>query len=143
MPMTALAGTVHSWFIAFKHRASPPLVPLRCLPIFGNVIPRPNYSPTPVRTNFHADLFSSRRIIQAQKSYIKRLFYFIGSYSAVLAANYTFVFCCMAVTYYKVFRRIRGMIHTHGNITKNDLCSICKSLQRGMRTLHCMELPRP
>ena len=52
--------------------------------------------------------------LQEGDQYLDQLVYFIISYSTLLVANFTFVFCCMALVYYKSFRRIRQMILTQG-----------------------------
>ena len=48
--------------------------------------------------------------LQEGDRYLAQLYYFMAYYSAELVANFTFVLCCMAVVYFKLFRRIRRMI---------------------------------
>jgi hypothetical protein len=47
--------------------------------------------------------------------YLHHLHYYVTAYSAVIVANFTTVFCCMAVIYLKAFCRIRRMILTKKN----------------------------
>ncbi|CAI8027048.1 hypothetical protein GBAR_LOCUS15487 [Geodia barretti] len=63
-----------------------------CLPFYGNVLPHPQIGHQNVKDNYRFHLHR-----------------FIMSYSVILILNFTVVFCCMAVIYFKVFRRIKHM----------------------------------
>ena len=123
------ANDCSCWYCLYNSHAeqSAPLVSFRCLPFFGNVIPRPNLLNPDTSTvrKYGQTSFVLIIIIQEQHKYLRRLQYFIASYSVVLIINYTFVLCCMAVVYYKAFRRIRRMIHTQGiNFNPTQMKSI-------------------
>ena len=91
----------------------------RCLPFYGNVLPRP-----PI--GYHNDTVSVSKLCeisnhprgspppQAREWYLHHLHYFTASYSSVLIANFLTVLCCMAVVYCKIFYRIRRMILMQG-----------------------------
>ena len=52
--------------------------------------------------------------LQGQHRYVHHLHLFVATYTAVIIANFSTVFACMAVLYWKVFRRIRRMTKTQG-----------------------------
>ena len=52
--------------------------------------------------------------LQAQHQYLHHLHYFIGSYATVITANFSTVFVCMVILYWKIFHRIRRMRKTQG-----------------------------
>ncbi|CAI8022378.1 hypothetical protein GBAR_LOCUS13152 [Geodia barretti] len=84
-----------------------------CLPFYGNVLPRPNIG-------FHNGK-------QGDK-YLLHLHYFIVSYAAVLISNFVIVLSCMAVTYYKIFRRIKRMIVTQENNENTPLYGATRAM---------------
>ena len=57
-----------------------------------------------------------RACLQGQYRYVHHLHFFITSYAIVIIANFFTVFACMAVLYWKVFRRIRRMRKTQGKL---------------------------
>ena len=90
----------------------------RCLPFYGNVLPRPpiGFSNVEVSTVFslHYHIMHSIILLKEADEYLWKLHYFITCYSTLLTSNFTIIFCCMAITYYKVFRRIKIMTLTQG-----------------------------
>ena len=97
----------------------PLLYHFRCLPFYGNVLPRAKLG---LHNNVRSFLkvilfFVSNLSLQVEENmYLQQLHYFIASYATVLTVNFVVVLCCMAVTYYKIFRRIKRMILTQGSV---------------------------
>ncbi|CAI8022381.1 hypothetical protein GBAR_LOCUS13152 [Geodia barretti] len=60
--------------------------------------------------------------------YLQQLHYFIASYATVLTVNFVVVLCCMGVTYYKIFRRIKRMILTQENNENTPLYGATRAM---------------
>ena len=86
----------------------------RCLPAYGNILPRPNFANFNVRNQIIVATLKCTECHQKWGSYFAHLYHFVTSYGAVLIANFSVVFMTMAIIYYKVFCRIRNMIKAQG-----------------------------
>ncbi|CAI8022377.1 hypothetical protein GBAR_LOCUS13152 [Geodia barretti] len=84
-----------------------------CLPFYGNVLPR-------AKLGLHNNV--------EENMYLQQLHYFIASYATVLTVNFVVVLCCMAVTYYKIFRRIKRMILTQENNENTPLYGATRAM---------------
>ena len=89
----------------------------RCLPYYGNVLPRPQLGYGNGEVNKPIPLHHNHTVVmllQEANRYLIHLHYFITSYAVVLISNFSVVLCCMAIIYYRVFCLIQQMLLTQG-----------------------------
>jgi hypothetical protein len=84
-----------------------------CLPYYGNVLPRPQIG--------YGNGEEANR-------YLLHLHLFITSYAVVLISNFSVVFCCMAIIYYRVFRLIQQMLLTQGSTENTPLFGATRAM---------------
>ena len=116
------ANSCSCWYLLSSNncfRWTPIIISFRCLPFYGNVLPRVKISVpnNPVRIFLRLEsngLLCQYCCSQEEKEYLWHQHYFILSYAVVLIVNFITVFFSMAVIYYKVFHLIKRMILAQG-----------------------------